>query len=93
VSFQPHNGTPVFAVGEEHVRGFFNRYFLDGDGDEAKSVRGRREAFRRALERQQDEGRILDVVGQYGKQPRRKNTKNTLRVFFRRIFPSLEEGP
>ena len=58
-TFQPHAGTPVFAVGEEHVRGFFNRYFLDGAGDEAKSVRGRREAFRRALEKQQDEGRIL----------------------------------
>jgi hypothetical protein len=50
---RPDRVTPIFdraftVALKGRVRGFFNKYFIDGAGDEAKSVRGRRDAFRRA---------------------------------------------
>jgi hypothetical protein len=58
-SFTPHGGAAVYAVDVERVRGFFNKYFLNGGGGEAKGADRRRMAFKRALEKQQDEGHIL----------------------------------
>jgi hypothetical protein len=56
--FTPDDGAPVWAVAEDHIRTAFERHYIDAVEDEAKAIKNRRDAFRRALMKQMAEGRI-----------------------------------
>ena len=46
-------------MAEEHVRFYFDRYWVEGAGDDPKTVKNRRDAFRRVLNKWLAEGRLL----------------------------------
>jgi hypothetical protein len=57
-TFQPDGGTPVYAVAEEEVRFYFDRYWTEGAGNDPKAAKNRRDAFRRTINKWVVEGRL-----------------------------------
>jgi hypothetical protein len=57
-TFQPDGGPPVHAVAEEHVRFYFERYWVEGAGTDPKAAKNRRDAFRRTANKWLLEGRL-----------------------------------
>ena len=46
-------------MAEEHVRFYFDRYWVEGAGTDPKAAKNRRDAFRRTVTKWLAEGRLL----------------------------------
>jgi hypothetical protein len=58
-TFKPDQGTEVRAVAEDHVKFYFDHYWVEGAGSDAKAYRNRRDAFREIFAKWVAEGRLL----------------------------------